>query len=380
VRFKRARVPVVSLYSTSVTTLEFYTCEFEGTELDWQNFLLWIRQSMRICKLSLCLFHNSDAPPFYRSLAHNMHVKELEISVRVDLPDVVSEALQNLLENTTSIVALTVYNTMSEGLVPILKGLPFAMSVIDVTFEDCLFDEVLFNTMVQTKPCIRSLCLRKCRYFGSVPSELIQLLQRQELQIFEVTCAYFFEYDMWPSEFLRDLLVAVENSNLDSFSIGCIQDESMIQELLCSIPKMAIKTLRIHVLDSRNLNLESFKSQILLAFRKNATIRTVECKKQSHSEYNPVLTFENLFTWEDRQHLNYYAARNKGIEDWISSPFSVPRGAWPKVLAEACNTGPCTVYGILSVLGTALFTDSEVHMPCAAKKRKRVRCTANFDT
>jgi hypothetical protein len=102
VQFQCAQVPVVSLYSTSVSTLELYTCEFEGTELERPNFLLWIWQSMQICKLSLCLFHNADAPPFYCSLAHNAHVKEMEISVRVDLSDVVSEALQYLLENTMS--------------------------------------------------------------------------------------------------------------------------------------------------------------------------------------------------------------------------------------------------------------------------------------
>jgi hypothetical protein len=58
-----------------------------------------------------------------------------------------------------------------------------------------------------------------------------------------------------------------------------------------------------------------------------------------------------LFNAEENRELNRYAARNKGLSQWMVSSSSVPREAWPKALAAARVTGPGTVYRILHVLG-----------------------------
>jgi hypothetical protein len=145
----------------------------------------------------------------------------------------------------------------------------------------------------------------------------------------------------------------VETSNLESFSVGCVCDEDMFQDLLRSIPKMPVKVLRLYANHVALRTLERFKTSALRALKKNVTIVTVEVRRQGVDE-DGELTFVNLFTWDDWEHLNYYAARNKGIEKLFSCPSSVPRVALPKALAVARATGPLTMYRILKILGNSV--------------------------
>jgi hypothetical protein len=378
-RLNWALVPVAALYpylndtTSSVTTLELSYCDFEGTALEKQELFRLIRQSMRINKLTLSskAWSGDDDDDVlsscYRHLASNAHVKELDLRLLHPPSLASSDALQFLVENSISIEHLTIYCTSGLGLCSIVRGLLAATTrVIDITFENCQFGQfeedandvsvALFKSTIQTMPCIRSLCLRQCSFPQFEPSvaTFTQLLQQHaELRNFEVTGADLFEYGLGPTENFQTLLASVEKSKLESFSVGCICDEDMFHDLLRSIPKMSVKMIRFYANHVNLRTLERFKTSALRALKKNPSIHSVEGTRQ-RVDFEGELMFDNLFTWDDWEHLNYYAARNKGIEKLFSCPSSVPRVALPKALAVARATGPLTMYRILKVLGNSV--------------------------
>ena len=196
VRLSWAQVPVAALYpylnddnTTSVTTLELSYCNFEGTALEKQELFRLFRQSMRINKLTLSSRawsgHDDDdddvLSSFYRHLASNAHVKELDLHLLHPPSLASSDALQFLVENSTSIEHLTIYSTSGLGLCSIVRGLLAATTrVIDITFEHCQFgmyeedandvSVALFKSIIQTMPCIWSLCLHQCWFPQFEPS------------------------------------------------------------------------------------------------------------------------------------------------------------------------------------------------------------------
>ena len=128
VRLYMALVPVAALYpylnndTTSVTTLELSYCNFEGTALEKQELFRLIRQSMRINKLTLsseAMIGDDDdddvLSSICRHLASNAHVKELDLRLLHPPSLASSDALQFLVENSTSIEALTIYSTSGQG-------------------------------------------------------------------------------------------------------------------------------------------------------------------------------------------------------------------------------------------------------------------------
>jgi hypothetical protein len=93
--------------TTSVTTLELYDCEFEGFVEKTNEFFKWIKQRMRIRKLSLCLFDDVVAPNFFST----PHVEDLEISLQHISSREGCDAVKFLIECTTSIELLNIYDS-----------------------------------------------------------------------------------------------------------------------------------------------------------------------------------------------------------------------------------------------------------------------------
>ena len=127
----------------------------------------------------------------------------------------------------------------------------------------------------------------------------------------------------------------------------------MFLYFLRSIPKMPVKFLWFYANHHNLRTLERFKTSALRALKQNPSIHRVEGTRQ-RVDFEGELMFDNLFTWDDWEHLNYYAARNKGIEKLFSCPSSVPRVALPKALAVARVTGPFTMYRLIKLLGNSL--------------------------
>jgi hypothetical protein len=232
---------------------------------------------MRICKLSLCLFNDVLAANFFISLALNPHVEDLEISLQHISSREGCDAVEFLIEHTTSIESVNIYSSDARCHCPITHGLKQATSVIDITFEGCSFEgqaALLFKSFLQTKPCICSLCMRLCEFGDdeiSAETFIERLGQRAELRNLEVTG---LDYSMRFLQNLLALLLAVEKSQLDSFAIGTIYDDVQFQYLIQSIPKMKVRLLRFYVVDRDDEYgqpyLERFKSPMMAALKQQS--------------------------------------------------------------------------------------------------------------
>jgi hypothetical protein len=98
--------------------------------------------------------------------------------------------------------------------------------------------------------------------------------------------------------------------------------------------------------------LEPFKPVLLCAVKTNASLYHVVGEKTTTR--TGFFGTTDLFNEEEKRELHYYAARNQAFSQWIPSPLSVPREAWPTVVAAARATGPGTVYRILKALGDSV--------------------------
>jgi hypothetical protein len=360
VKLKCAEVSALAGFldaATSVTTLEVNRCNMEASELHQGviDLAASIQRSTRIRKLILISLGDVYLCPILKSLAYNSHLKELVISLRTDQSHKASDALNHLLESTTSSIESFelgwVLAGREEFLRPIAQGLINSESVTDITFAGCILSlsgcSRLFKSILQSKPNIRSFCVHYCFVADGVLSleDFIHVLQPDSsLRSLELNCIDFNLYGFTSSVEFKALLEAVEKkSNLESFSVGRITDEAMCQELVSSIPKMQLRTLQFYV----DACLDGFKPSLLCAVRTNTSLYNVTGQKYLGGD-------TDLFNEEaDLHKLKYYAERNKALSQWFVSSL-VPREARPRALAAARVTGRGTVYRILQAMGNSV--------------------------
>jgi hypothetical protein len=345
--------------ASSVTTFGIHDCRMEASERDQGviDLATSLQRNRWIRTLSLHALGDAYLCPILRGIASNSHLKELEIGNRPVkwLPSgEASEAVRGLLESTVSIESIKLSSLCGgeERFGPIAQGLINSESVIDIAFNDCRLGGVgstlLFKSILQSKTKIRSLCVRGWRNDSArelSAENFIHLLRpAAELQSFELSHVNLDFFGFASSAEFKCLLEAVEKSRLESFSIGYITDQDMCQDLISSIPKMKVRKLQFELADS----LERFKPHLVCAVKGNASIYSVAGEKKV------VLVSEDLFNERDYHKLNLYAARNKGLSQWITSPSSMARGAWARALAAVRVTGPNAVYDILKTLGNTV--------------------------
>jgi hypothetical protein len=357
--------------ATSVTTFELHDCSMDAAEREQGviDLAASMQRNTRVRKLSLCYLDDVYLCPILSGLATNSHVKELEFR-RDDPSREASEAVKRLLESTATIDSfiLTSLIGSEDNFHPIAQGLINSESVTDVCFDECNFrgdgSTRLLKGILQSKPNIRSLYVRLCPISrGEMSADnIINLLQTdasfRSLELIRVNLRHFG----FPSSVeFKALLEAVGTRELERFSIGRIVEQTLCQEFISSIPKMQVRTLQFTLAD----DMERFKPSILYALKTNASIYNVvgemdegydDDDEEDDDDDDEIedYFFTNLFNEEDKRKLNYYAARNKGLSQWIASSPSVPKEAWPRALAAARVTGPGTMYRILKVLSNSV--------------------------
>jgi hypothetical protein len=114
------------------------------------------------------LYHN-DLRPNLSSLASNSYVKESDVRLPVPTREA-SDAVKRLLESTFSVAVFKLRARFKNGdeFRPIAQGLINSQSVTDIHFDRCEFDDegctLLFKSVLQSKPNIRSLCVHGCGF------------------------------------------------------------------------------------------------------------------------------------------------------------------------------------------------------------------------
>jgi hypothetical protein len=362
--------------ATSVTTFKIFRLPMEASERRQGaiDLAASMQRNTRIRKLSLTNLDDVYLCPILSSLASNSHVKKLVINLRYPQNREAPAAVKRLLESTSSIESLELqYLGISEEipgrseeiLRPIAQGLINSESVTDICFDRWTFDygcTHLFKSVLQSKPNIRSLCVRHCSASAGVLSaeDFIHCLGPDaSLRTFELISRFNLQdFGLSSRVEFKALLEAVEKkSELESFSVGRITDEAMGQELVSSIPKMQVRTLQFCLA----ANLARFKPGLLCAFKANTSLCSFASERFLDDD-------TRLFDQEpDHRKLKYYAERNKALSQWFTSASSVPREAWPRALAAARVAGPGTVYRILHVMGNSVGPVE------GQRKRKRKR-------
>jgi hypothetical protein len=340
--------------ATSVTTLEMRGCCMEASDREQGVIALAaaIQRNVHIRKLSLIDLDFVCLSPILDGLASNSHVKELEMCLRNPSREA-SNATKHLMESTASIESfkLTNLNGCGEFFLPIAQGLINSESVTDMAFDGCRFRNQgcarLFKGILQSKTNIRSLRVLECQVeAGELSAEdFINLLRPDALcRSFELRNVDLDAFGFTSLVEFKALLEAVAKNPLESFSIGCIKEQSMCRELISSIPKLQVRTLQFTLADS----LERFKGRLLCAVKANASLHRVDGERYKFFE-----TFY-LFDEDDERKLNCYVSRNESLSQWSTFPPSMPKEAWPKALAAVRVTGPHSVYRMLQVLGNSV--------------------------
>jgi hypothetical protein len=310
-----------------------------------------LQRNTNIRTLSLVWLDAIYVLPIVQSLVSNTSVKELELrQCARSLSLATSDAVRLLLETTSTIegFGLSVCSCNEDIFRPIAQGLINSEIAIDVKFVDCDLDDegstLLFKSILQSKPNLRSLSINNCHVHGGgqLSATIFTNLLRPELSLrsFELSYINLNNFGLTTLEEFEALLGAVEKSQLEDFCIGPIASEEKCQALIASIPRIQIKALKLYLND----DIAHLKSDLMRAVKRNASLRNVV------GEWEGALGGGDLFNDNDKRRLNYYAVRNEDIAQWIASPATLPRGAWPKALKAAQEIGLDTVFCILQAL------------------------------
>ena len=319
-----------------------------------------LQRNETIEKLRLSNLDNLCLVPILRGLVSNSCLRVLTIGPAVSSAQqqALSEAIQSLLEGTTSIrrFELGWWTMDGEAFRPLAEKITRS-SVSELNFYECDFTDqharLLFENMLQTKQNLRSLSLSSNRFDGvaRLDGALIATLQRAGsclccLELWHVNMSMLF-----PGTSFRSFLRAIVNSKLERFSIGCVEIHCS-EALLSSIPSLKVKELGIQV--QRNPRLEG--DEMVQAVMQNFFLQSVKVERYG----------ENAIVEDCREQLKFCTDRNVRLAQWIDNPASVPRSLWPEALQLARKAGYDTLYSSLRQV-----LESDFVSPQRGRKRKR---------
>jgi len=306
--------------------------------------------------------------PIMESLRFNTSVKTFVFSSCVSFSDAAAQALQHLLESTTSIQRFELLNEVTYS--EILLRAPIAQAITGSEYiSELRFSEVNFldrnslaelQSILLNKRNLTSLCLHRCRFGGGqVHEDIISMLLRPNslLRCFEIQSrrSSYETLEALASVFPRmqfeNLVRAIKKSKLENFSIGRIETHLQLQTLTQSIPSMRIRELVVSF--ERQFRREHMQN-FLLAVKNNFSLRSVKGE------------IGDEFSAEDKKTLAFYANRNECLDQWVNKPEMVEhQKLWPDALGLAEKAGPSALFsGLRSVLGR-----DYVSLPCGRKRK-----------
>ena len=347
--------------ASSITSFRLFDCHMEPAEREQgtRSLAAALQRDTNIETLELCMLEDIYAIPMLEGLRSNVSLKTFIFSVTsaysaTEVSDATSQALQHLLESTTSIQKFELIASQFSGdkFRPIARAITRSESVSELKFVRCRFlDRISFaplQSILLSKRNLTSLCLHGCFFGGGqVHEDIISFLSRPDslLRCFEFQSRHYLVGGDFPRIQFKNLLQAIQMSKLERFSIGTIQSQQQLQTLTQSIPSMKLKELEVGFRDDE-FDRETIKQALLQAVKNNFSLHTVKGEILFHDE-------SDLFdSDEDTQRLAFYANRNESLDQWVNHPETVEPKVWPDVLSLAERAGPDALFrGLHSVLG-----------------------------
>jgi len=150
------------------------------------------------------------------------------------------------------------------------------------------------------------------------------------------------------------LLCAVEKSDVKSLQLCYIETLDQARLLLQSIPKMTkLRELSIDFLEPRFFTYEDrtqirvfgpTKAEFIEAVKQNGSLTKVEANLNSRP----------MFSNDQRRVLDYFFARNRGMDAWVNNPTKLHQGVWPNAFCKGWETGPDKVFQALVAASSAI--------------------------
>jgi len=372
--------------SPSITSFSLSWCDMEpGEREQGARSLASLQSNTNIERLELNYLEDIYSIPILEGLQSNTSVKTFVCSPSVSFSDAAAHALQHLLESTTSIqrVEWKSASFHENQFRPIAQAMTSSECVSELKFSRVIFLDggsiAQFQSILQNKRNLTSLCLGCCNFVQRQVSEAILSLLTQPDSV--LRCFEFHSYDSLEEEFPRiqfeNLLQAIQESRLlERCQIGSIETPNYLQALTQRIPSMKLKELEVRVWtfdDSGNedepegeFGRETIRQELLLAAKNNFSLLSLEGKFSYFDVDEPDTDLFDLSV-EDKERLEFYANRNKRLNQWVDNPVTVEqRKVWPEALGLAGRAGPNALFrGLRSVLER-----DYVSLP-GGRKRKR---------
>ena len=300
--------------------------------------------------------------PILEGLRSNVSLKTFiftPANSATEVSDATSQALQHLLESTTSIqIFELVRASFSERQFPLIaQAITSSECVSKLKFLRCRFEHqssiAQLRSILQNKRNLTSLCLDGCVFDeGQIYGDIISILSRPDSVL---RCFELYHGNLEPNIQFKNLLRAIERSKLERFQIGCIETTHQLQILTQSIPLMKLKELEIEFWnyegsddededdEEGEFSRETIRQDLLHAVQNNFSLRSLKAE----------LSYgEHLFDNDDKQTLAFYANRNESLDQWVDNPETVKQQkVWPEALSLAERAGPDAFFrGLRSVL------------------------------
>ena len=296
----------------------------------------------------------------------NSTVRRLVFYFERDMHVAILNALQRLVESTTSIQHLELYGAMQFGenrFRGLSQGLINSRNVTSITVDSVLFpDGESMNFLIEIlegKQNLRSLSLRHNGYFYSgwrrLHGALCSALRRPDSPLRRFELFQRVRRDEEDRERLRALCEAVANSKLDFFSFGNYDDPRDFGVLVNAIPSMKIHELVIHF--GNVLEGDAHIDTLHPAVKRNFTLQSVKYAYHAGDPFDAS---------EDDATLKFYIDRNIRLAEWLENPNTVPNHLWKEAVTLATKAGPNMLFQTLQKTG------HEVLPAGRRNKRKRI--------
>jgi len=350
--------------ASSMTSFSLCCCVMEPVEREQgtRDLAVALQRTTNINTMEIVQLNDIYAIPILQGLRSNISLKNLFIGSVRDFSTATAQAIQQLLESTTSIqtIELSSPSFKVEEFSPVAQGIISSQSLSELKLSCCrLRDEesaALFRNILQNKRNLTSLCLNCCSFSaGRIYEDMISALLRPNSPLKSFKLQERSLGEALPNGQFQDLLRAIEKSKLERFAIGYIQSQQQLRTLTDSIPLMRIKELQVVIAD--DFVEENIKQLLLQAVKNNFSLRSVQGDRDG----------ESIFDDDDETRLTFLADRNEHLDQWVDNPESIEQKVWPEALKLAERAGPNSLFqGLCSVL-----EGDSSGLRAAGRKRKR---------
>jgi len=359
----------------SITSLSICGCDMEAAEREQgsRSLAVALQRNKYIQSLKISKMEDIFTIPILESLQSNTSVKAFTFSPLQNFSDAAAHALHQLLESTTLIQKFELGQAtfIEMQFRPIAQAITSSECISELKLSGCRFGDdesciAQLQSILQNKRNLSALCLYQCEYgpyqfMGNIfSSSLIPstfLGPGSSLRCFELYCEEL-EQTIPVTQF-KNLLQAIEKSNLERFQIGSIRTPHHLQALAQSIPSMKLEELEVAVIEEQEFDRETTKQDLLHGVKNNFSLRAVKFESR-------IGEFDWFGSAEDKQTLAFCANRNKRLDQWVNNPKTVERKVWPEALNLAESAGPNALFrGLRTVL------ESDYGSVPGGRKRKR---------